>query len=718
MNGIVNLSRRTFLKAAAVGGGLMLGFHVPGLKENSWLMAAENASFDPNAFIHIGTDDSITIIVNKSEMGQGVYTSLPMLVAEELECDWAKVKVESAPVAAVYNNPEMGMQMTGGSMSVRTEWDRMRQVGAAAREMLIAAAADSWKVDRTSCRAEKGRVVNKSGKALTFGQLAEKAAGMPVPKEVKLKDPSAFEIIGKPTLRLDTPSKVDGKAIFGCDVSIPGMLVALVARPPVFGGKAKSFNAAKAKTVPGVKEVLPIESGIAVVADTFWSAKRGRDALEIVWDDGELKDFSTEGMRDLYAQLAGNPGMTVRKEGSPDEVLTTKHVTAEYEVPYLAHATMEPLNCTIDLRPDSCEVWAGTQFQTLDRAAIAKVVGLKPEQVAIHTMYLGGGFGRRANPHSDFMVEAAQIAKTLKKPVKVLWTREDDMRGGYYRPFWYDRIGGGVDGNGRLVSWSHTIVGQSIMRGTVVEALMIKDGVDASSVEGAQDMPYEVPNIYVGLHSPVLGVPVQWWRSVGHSHTAFVVESFMDEMAHTAGVDPYEFRRRHLADHPRHRGVLDLAAKKAGWGEPLPKGRARGIAMTASFQSFVSEVAEISVDPSGDVHVHRVVCAIDCGKTVNPSTVEAQMESGIVFGLSAALYGAITMKNGRVEQSNFNDYPVLRMDSMPVIEVHIIERAEGPTGVGEPGVPPIAPAVTNAIFAATGKRIRRLPIDIAQLKTT
>ena len=488
MSGIVNLSRRTFLKVgAAAGGGLVLGFYAPVLSSLSGLMAAENASFDPNAFIRIGTDNSVTIVVNKSEMGQGVYTSLPMLVAEELECDWTSVRVEPAPVAAIYNNPEVGIQMTGGSMSVRTEWERMRQVGAAAREMLVSAAAGEWKVDRATCRGENGRVIHESGQALTYGQLAEKAATMPVPQQVKLKDPSEFKIIGKPTPRLDTPPKVDGKAIFGSDISTPGMLIALVPRPPVFGGKAKHFNSAKAKGVPGVQAVVPIESGVAVVADSFWSAKRARDGLEIVWDEGQSEHLSTDGLRERYAQLVKSPGLTARQEGDPAKALTNtvSHVTAEYEVPYLAHACMEPLNCTVDLRRDSCEVWTGTQFQTLDRAAVAKIVGLKPEQVTIHTTYLGGGFGRRANPHSDFVVEAAQIAKAVSKPVQVIWTREDDMKGGYYRPFWYDRLSAGLDGTGRIVAWHHTIVGQSIMRGTPVEPVMIKDGIDASSVEGA-----------------------------------------------------------------------------------------------------------------------------------------------------------------------------------------------------------------------------------------
>jgi isoquinoline 1-oxidoreductase beta subunit len=541
---------------------------------------------------------------------------------------------------------------------------------------------------------------------------------MPVPKEVKLKDPSAFTIIGKPTPRLDTRPKVDGKAVFGADVSIPGMLVALVARPPVFGAKAKSFAGEKAKAVPGVKGVVLIDSGVAVVADTFWTAKRGRDALQVEWDEGALTSLSTDGLRKQYADLARSPGLSARKEGDPEKILSSsdKRLTAEYEVPYLAHAAMEPLNCTVDLREGRCEVWAGTQFQTVDRGAIAKTVGLKPEEVFIHTTFLGGGFGRRANPHSDFMVEAAQVAKAIGKPVKVFWTREDDTKGGYYRPFWYDRISGSVDAKGKIDSWHHTIVGQSIMQGTIMEPHMVIKGIDATSVEGAKDMPYDVPNVYVGLHSPVIGVPVQWWRSVGHSHTAFVVEGFMDELAYAARVDPYEFRRQHLTRQPRLLGVLDLAAKKAGWGSPVAKGRGRGIAVAKSFKSFVAEVAEVSVEKSGEVRVHKVVCAVDCGRAVNPSTIEAQMESGIVYGLSAALYGEITLRNGKVEQANFNDYPVLRMDSMPVIEAHIAESTEHPTGTGEPGVPPIAPAVANAIFAATGKRVRRLPIDPEQLK--
>jgi isoquinoline 1-oxidoreductase beta subunit len=671
-----------------------------------------------NAFLAIGTDDVVTILVNKSEMGQGVYTSLPMLVAEELECDWTKVRVASAPVDPVYNHTVFGLQMTGGSTSVSSEWERMRKMGAVAREMLLAAAAEIWKVEASSCRAEAGRVVHSSGRNLTYGQLTAKAATMPVPQEVSLKNPSTFKIIGRSMRRLDTPEKTDGKALFGLDASVPGMLTAVVARSPVFGGRVKSFDVEKAKGVPGVQEVIQVESGVAVVADSFWAANLGRRALKVVWDEGSFAGFSTAAMREEYARLAKTPGSVARREGNPEASLekAAKRIHAEYEVPYLAHAMMEPLNCLVDLQADRCEIWTGTQFQTVDRDAAAREAGLKAAEVQIHTTLLGGGFGRRANPKSDFVVEAVQVAKAVQKPVKVIWTREDDIKGGYYRPMWYDRISAGLDANDGLTAWRHTIVGQSILQGSPFENALIRGGIDATSVEGAEDIPYEIPNLLVDLHSPQIGVPVQWWRSVGHSHTAFVVESFMDEVAQRARRDPFEFRRRLLAGHPRHKAVLELAAEKAGWGKPLPPGRGRGIALHESFGSFVAQVAEVSIEPGGEIRVHRVVCAVDCGRVVNPDTVGAQMESGIVFGLSAALYGAITFKNGRVEQRNFNDYPVLRLGEMPEVGVHIMQSQEPPSGVGEPGVPPIAPAVTNALFALTGKRIRRLPISAGDWK--
>jgi isoquinoline 1-oxidoreductase beta subunit len=721
MSEMIKVSRRDFLKnGTLVGGGLLLGFFLPLRGSFSETATQKEAPIVPNAFIHIGTDDTVTIIVNHSEMGQGVYTSLPMLVAEELEADWTKIKVAPAPVDPVYNHTAFGIQMTGGSTSVWSEYDRLREVGAAAREMLIAAAAAMWKVDKTGCRAEKGKVIHRTGKSLTFGQLADKSSAMPVPKTVKLKDPSKFRIIGKPTRRLDAPEKTDGKAVFGLDVNVPGMLTAVIARPPVFGGKVVSFEADKAKTIPGVKVVVQVPSGVAVVATGFWAAQKGREALKIVWDEGELARLSTAGMREEFAKLAQSPGFVARKEGDPEQALAkaARRLSAEYEVPYLAHATMETLNCLVDLRDGGCEIWTGTQFQTIDRDAAAAAAGLKPEHVKIHTTYLGGGFGRRANPRSDFVVEAVEVAKVVKKPVKVIWSREDDIMGGYYRPMWYDRLAAGLDEGGKLVAWLHTIVGQSIIAGTPFEQAMAKNGIDDASVEGAKDIPYKIPNLLVDLHSPKIGVPVLWWRSVGHSHTAFVVESFIDELAHTVKKDPFEFRRALLAGKPRHLGALRLAANKAGWGKPLPQGQVRGIAVHESFGSFIAQVAEVSVTQEGKVRVHRVVCAVDCGRFVNPATIEAQMESGIVFGLSAALHGAITLNNGKVEQSNFNDYDVLRLDEMPKVEVHIVQSKEKSGGIGEPGVPPIAPAVTNAIFAATGKRIRRLPIDAAELKKT
>lgn len=724
MNGIINMSRRDFLKTGALaGGGLLLGFSItPGGPASG--ASDKSAPFAPNAFIRIGTDDTVTIIVNKSEMGQGVYTSLPMLVAEELEVDWSKIRIEPAPVDHAYDHTQWGpMQGTGGSSSVRSEWERLSKAGAAARMMLIAAAADTWKVGSDKCRAEKSFVIGPEGQRSSYGQLAEKASTMHPPKEIVLKKPGRPEFLGKSIKRLDTPDKVNGKAVFGIDARAAGMLAAVVARPPVFGGKVKSFNADKTKSMPGVKAALSVPTGIAVIADDFWSAHQGREALDIVWDDGPLASLDTQKQIAEYASMAQKPGAVARKVGDAEQALrnASKQISAEYTVPYLAHATMETLNCLIDLRDDSCELWVATQFQTADRNAAAKIVGLKPEQVKLNTTYLGGGFGRKANPHNDFVSEAAHVAKAareagLKKPIKVIWTREDDTQGGYYRPLWYDRIAAGLDKDGKPVAWRHTIVGQSIITGTPFEKALMKDGIDETSVEGAADTPYAIPNMLVDLHSPKSGVPVQWWRSVGHSHTAFVVESFIDELAHAAGKDPYEFRVPLLKDHPRNLGVLKLAAEKAGWGKPLPAGHFHGIAVHESFGSFISQVAEVSVDPKGKVKVHKVVCAVDCGKIVNPDTIKAQMEGGIVFGLTAALHGEITFKKGRVEQSNFHDYPMLRMNEMPAVDVHIVDSKEAPGGIGEPGVPPIAAAVGNAIFAATGKRVRSLPIRADELK--
>ncbi len=677
-------------------------------------------SFALNPFVSIAADGTVIVTINKSEMGQGVYTSLPMLVAEELGCTLEAIRVEPAPVDPVYNHTMFPFQVTGGSTSVSSEWNRMRRAGAEAREKLIAAAAAAWNVDKSACRAEDGEVIHPGGERIGYGQLARKAASMPLPGDIPLKDPSAFTIVGTPRRRLDSPEKVDGRAIFGIDAAIPGMLTSVIARPPIFGAKAKSYNAEKALAVPGVREVVSTESGVAVVADAFWPANLGRRALQVEWDEGPPAHLSTAAMREEYAARARTPGAVARKTGDAEASFagTLTHVEAEYELPYLAHAPMEPLNCLVDLRDDECEIWTGTQFQTVDREAAAQVAGLDAEKVKIHTTLLGGGFGRRANPQSDFVVEAVQVAKAVGKPVKVIWTREDDIKGGYYRPMAYHRMKAALDSAGNLVAWRHTLVSQSIMRGSPFEALMMDGAIDETSVEGAKDLPYDIPHVLVDLHTTDIAVPVQWWRSVGHSHTAFAVETFMDEVAHEAGRDPYEFRRSLLAGNPRHRGVLDLAAEKAGWGRPLPEGRAQGIAVHSSFGSFVAHVAEVSVDPDGRVRIHRVVCAIDCGMVVNPLTIEAQMEGGIVMGLSAALYGEITLKDGRVEQGNFTDYPILRIDEMPVVEVHIAPSKDAPGGAGEPGVPPVAPALSNALFAATGKRVRRLPIRREELKKT
>jgi isoquinoline 1-oxidoreductase beta subunit len=715
------MQRREFLKAgAALGGGLLISLYVP---EFAPAARGADSAAKPvalNAFVRIGSDESVTVISNHSEMGQGIYTSLPMLLNEELEADWARIRVESSPVDAVYNHTVFGLMMTGGSTTTNSEYDRFRKMGAMARILLITAAAQSWNVDPQTCRAEKGYVIHTpSGRRASYGSLAEAAARIAPPKDIPLKEPKDFTLVGTPVHRLDTPSKTNGTAQFGLDVYIPGMLTAVVARAPVFGGKVVSYNADGAKAIPGVVNVVQVPSGVAVIAKGFWPAKLGREKLEITWDDGPGAAISTVAMRENFSALSKTPGAVARKAGDTAAALASaaKTITAEYEVPYLAHCMMEPLNTVVDLHEDRCEIWTGTQFQTGDRAAAAKVAGLKPEQVTLHTTLLGGGFGRRANPACDFVTEAAEVAKAAKAPVKVVWTREDDIRGGWYRPMWYDHFAAGLDASGNPVAWTHTIVGQSIMTGTMFEAYGVKDGIDSASVEGAADLLYGIPNLQVELHTPKNEVPVQWWRSVGHSHTGFSVEAFFDEVAHAGGKDPYQLRRTLLAGQPRMLAVLDLAAQKADWGSALPAGRARGIATHFSFDSYVAQVAEVSVEKNGTVHVHRVVAAVDCGQTVNPDTVKAQLEGGIIFGLTAALKTEITLDKGRVQQRNFNDYPMLRMFESPVIEVFIVPSTEHPTGVGEPGVPPVAPAVANAIFAATGKRVRRLPIHPEDLRS-
>ena len=706
MSEIINLSRRDFLKAgAALGGGLVLGFRLP--LEDLAVSAEPAGRFTPNAFLRVDTAGAVTVLVPQSEMGQGVLTSLPMLVAEELEADWRTVRFEQTGVDKVYTNPIIGMQLTGGSTSVRGFWGPLSRAGATARTMLIAAAAKTWGVDAGACRAENGIVIHgPSGRRLTYGELADKAALQPVPKEVKLKSPGEYKLLGRGLPRLDTPPKVDGSAVFGLDVKLPGLLVATVSRCPVFGGKAAGYDAQAARGVPGVRHVVPISSGIAVVADTYWAAKKGRDALKITWEEGPLANLSSEEIIRLYEAASREVGAVAHSEGDAAKALggAARKIEAIYQVPYLAHATMEPMNCTAHVQPNRCEIWAPTQAQTLAQHVAAKLTGLPPESVIIHTTYLGGGFGRRAE--QDFLAEAVQISKAVGAPVKVAWTREDDIQHDLYRPATYNRFTAGLNEKGLPVAWMHRIVGPSIL----ATHGMLNTAIDRTSVEGAADLPYEIPNLRVEYILKDPGVPVGFWRSVGSSQNAFITESFLDEIAAAAGRDPYELRRILLRNHRRHLGVLELAATKAGWGSPLPQGRYRGIAVAESFGTFVAEVAEVAVADDGSVRVHRVVCAIDCGMHVNPDTIEAQMEGGIVFGLTAALKGAITLKRGRVQESNFFNYQMLRMPEMPVVEVHIVKNREAPGGVGEPGVPPIAPAVANAVFAATGKRIRSLPI--------
>jgi len=727
----VPVSRREFLKATGMaGGGLMLAI---GLGERGALggrlAAAEEGAapapkvYPPSAFIRIGEDDRVTIVVGKLEFGQGVLTSMPMLIAEELDCDWSKVRSEHAPADPVYGHPGFGMQFTGGSMSISSSYEQMRTIGATARQMLMSAAAQRWGVAPDKVSTRRGVVFEKGGKrSLAYGKLANDAMGLPVPTGVALKNPKTFTLIGRPTRRLDSPEKVNGSAKFGMDVRLPDMRVAVLARPPVFGGKVTKVDDARARAVPGVEAVLqvPVDrggTGVAVIAKGYWPAHQGRDALDVQWELPAGPTTATQ--LEQYRALLSQPGGLARADGDAKAMdRAAKRIEADYEFPYLAHATMEPLNATAELKADSLTLWSGTQFQTVDQQAAARAAGLKPEQVKIVTMFAGGGFGRRANPTSDFMVEAVNVAKAMRQagieaPVKVIWSREDDMRGGYYRPLHVHRVQVGLDGQSMPLVWHHSVVGQSIAKGTLFEKMMIKNGVDELSVEGIVDTPYNLPNFRVEAQHPEVNVPVLWWRSVGNTHTAFVMETMIDEMAQAAGKDPIEYRLAVLdPKSTRQRAVLELVRRKSGWNEKPPAGRARGVAMHTSFGSAVAEVAEVSVD-KGRIRVHKVTCAIDCGVAVNPLTVEAQVTSAVAYGLTAALYGRITLKDGRVEQSNFPDYPVLRFDEMPQTSVHIVPSTADPTGLGEPGTPPIAPAVANAVARLTGKRLRRLPFDLS-----
>ncbi|AZO83120.1 twin-arginine translocation pathway signal protein [Stutzerimonas stutzeri] len=720
MNSINALSRRGFLKGSAVlGGGLVVAFVMPGA--HRFAMGAENQGnvFAPNAFLRIGNDNSVTVLLGHSEMGQGIWTGLTMLIAEELDADWSKIRVEHSPASAAdYGMPGFGgMQITGGSTSTWMEFDRYRQAGAAARLMLIDAAAKRFNVAPSEIHTESGVVVAGEHRA-TYGELADDAGQLPPPDpaSIKLKDAKDWRLIGKPTQRLDTPEKITGRAKFGMDVQFDGLMTAMVARSPTFGGSVKSFEGAEALAIPGVHKVLQVPTGIAVIADHYWAAKLGRDALKVEWNPGPNAGLNSQALLESFRKLATTPGLNAGQAGDTPAALAkaAKTIDAEYSVPYLAHAPMEPLNCTVSISKDKCEIWTGTQFQTLDQMVAGQITGLKPEQVEIHTEFLGGGFGRRANPTSDFVSEAVHVAKAAGMPVKTVWAREDDIRGGYYRSAFlhHARIGLGADG--LPLAWKHVMVGQSIMAGTSLEASMVKDGIDKTSVEGVADSPYigGLANHQIELHSPQTGISVLWLRSVGHTHTAFVMESLIDELATATGKDPVEYRRTLLKDHPRHLGVLNLAVEKANWKAPLPDGHALGVAVHESFGSYVAQVAEVSQDNLA-IRVHRVVCAVDCGIAVNPQSIAAQMESCITFGLSFALHSKLTLKDGQVVQSNYHDYQVLRLNEMPVVEVHIVPSIEKPGGIGETGVPPTAPAVANAVFALTGQRLRELPLQLS-----
>jgi isoquinoline 1-oxidoreductase beta subunit len=703
----LNVSRRDFLKSSALaGGGLVIGFTLPGAAR---FAEAAGKEARMSAYLRIASNNDITVVCGLSEMGQGVHTAIPMLIAEELDADWSRVRVEQAPVDKAFANPIFGMQATGGSTSVRGHWEPMRKAGATARAMLVQAAAQSWKADVADCRTEKGMVIHKSGKKASYGRLAERAAKLTPPKEVKLKDPSQFTLLGKSgTKRLDTVAKSTGKAKYGMDVYLPGMLTAVIAHPPVLGGKVASVNDTKAKAVRGVRQVIQIPSGVAVLADGYWAAKLGRDALEIQWDHGTNATLSSEGISKTLSGGAQAGGAVGRNEGDFKTVKPAKKIEAEYEAPYLAHSCMEPLNCTSWVRKGGVEIWAGTQSQGPAQGILSQVAGVAPGKVKVNTLYLGGGFGRRFAP--DPVIDATVLSKISGKPVKLVYSREDDTRGYFYRPASVTRMSAGLDESGRATLFTASVASPSIMEGSHFMKLPA-DGVDEFGVEGIRDCPYDIPNLHVEYsRQEPGGVQVWFWRSVGHSQNSFFLESFIDELAHEAGKDPFEFRRSLLGKQPRYKGALELAAEKAQWGKPLPAGVYRGIAVVFSFGSWCAEVAEVSVGSDGAPKVHRVVAAVDCGMTVNPDIVKRQIESAVVYGLTAALYGKISFKNGEVEQSNFHDYRMLRMNEMPKVEVHIVPSKEAPGGIGEPGTPPIAPAVANAIFAATGKRIRKLPI--------
>jgi isoquinoline 1-oxidoreductase subunit beta len=708
------LSRRGFLRAgAAAGGGLMLSLSLPfGNREAN---AAD--AFVPNAFIHIGSDGQIVLIMPYVEMGQGTYTSIPMLIAEELEVDLKQIRLEHAPPnEKLYANPLLGVQATGNSNAIRGAWQPLRQAGAAARTMLVAAAAKKWNVDPASCRAQNGEVLHPpTGRSIEYGALAADAAGMPVPEKIALKRPQDFKLIGTPAKRLDTPAKVNGTAVYGIDVRPSGVKIATLAQSPVFGGRVKNVDDSAAKIVKGVRQIVRLDDAVAVVADHMGAAKKGLAALKIEWDDGPHAKLTTEDIARELDQAALRSGAVAQNIGDVDKAMASAvtKVEALYHAPFLAHATMEPMNCTVHLRKDECEIWIGSQAVARVQAMAAKAAGLSPEKVIVHNHLLGGGFGRRLE--ADGAVRAVQIAQHVDGPVKIVWTREEDIQHDMYRPYWVDRISAGLDAKGRPVAWNNRFAGSSVIARWLPPGF--KDGLDPDSTEGAIDLVYDLPNFhveFVRVEPP--GISTAFWRSVGPSHNVFVTESFVDELAAAAKQDAVSYRRALLDKSPRAKIALNLAADKADWGKPLPKGSGRGVSLQSAFGSYMAHVAEVEVSENGAVRIRRVVCAVDCGTVVNPDTVQAQVQSGIVFGATAALYGEITLKDGRVEQGNFDTYQMLRMNEAPAIDVHIVNSQEPPGGIGETGTSAIVPAIANAIFAATGKRLRKMPIDPAILK--
>jgi isoquinoline 1-oxidoreductase beta subunit len=710
------VSRRRFLLAgAASGGGLMLSLHLPFASRD--VAAAGADGFVPNAFIRIAPDGPVVLTMPYVEMGQGTYTAIPMLIVEELEVDLEQVRLEHAPPDEKrYANPLLGVQATGNSNAIRGAWQPLRQAGAVARTMLVSAAAKRWNVDPASCRAQSGEVLHApTGRRVRYGDLAAEAARLPVPENVALKRPEDFKLIGKLVKRLDTPAKVNGTAVFGIDVRPPGVKIATLAQSPVFGGRVKSVNDAAAKTVKGVRQIVRLDDAVAVVADHMGAAKKGLAALVIEWDDGPHAKLSTD---DIVAELEKatlNSGPVAQNIGDIDKAMASAvtKVEATYQVPFLAHAAMEPMNCTVHVRNDGCEVWVGSQALTRAQATAAKTTGLPLDRVVVHNHLIGGGFGRRLDV--DGVTRAVQIAMHVDGPVKVVWTREEDIQHDMYRPYWLDRISAGLDNTGKPVAWNHRYAGSSVIARWLPPAF--KNGLDLDSTEGAIDLAYALPNMHVEyLRVEPPGILTAFWRSVGPSHNVFVTESFMDELAAAAEQDAVAYRRALLDRSPRAKAVLDLAAAKAGWGQPLPPRAGRGVSLQFVFRTYMAQVAEVEVAKNGAVHVRRVVCAVDCGTVVNPDTVRAQIQGAIIFGITAALYGEITLKNGRVEQANFDTYQMLRIDEAPAVEVYIVASSEPPSGIGECGTSAIVPAISNAIFAATGKRLRKMPVDTAAIR--